>query len=547
MAAVPESCRRAPASQSPLFALLLAMYPALFIAANNPGQWQLPSLAVALAIAAAAACGITALLRLFSPSWQHAGLAAAVAVAAFYAYGPVHSLLEEAALRAIERRSGFWIPAERLHLVLSSAAIALIALAAAGLRRVPHGAAAAVCGALNVGALVLLLMAGGQLAFSAMRSARAAVPELPSVAAAATTAQPDIYYIVLDGYARADVLGKYYGFDNAAFLDGLRARGFEVSTAGHANYYWTFLSLASSLNFSYIEELAGDALDAESRERGLAYDLIRRNGTARFLRQRGYRVLHLQSTWGATRINPYADRQLSCGSGPFSDEYLRSFIEASWLKVASPRAAGDLARCHLSNFESLAGVAGSRGPKFMFAHFLLPHHPYLFDRQGRILRTASLYNQFDFQKRLWEQRSAYREQLEYLNGLVLRTIDAIVAESASPPVIVLQSDHGPNLRDGLEFGEQLRIRFANFAAHLLPGAPRGLVPPDGSPVNQFPRIFNHYFRANLPILPERYFYSPFARPYALCEVLDLAGGSPRYAPGDADCQRLPRGGKRLVN
>ena len=46
---------------------------------------------------------------------------------------------------------------------------------------------------------------------------------------------PDIYFIVLDGYARADVLAKYYGFDNGPFIGGLRQRGFQVSEASRSN------------------------------------------------------------------------------------------------------------------------------------------------------------------------------------------------------------------------------------------------------------------------------------------------------------------------
>ncbi len=67
----------------------------------------------------------------------------------------------------------------------------------------------------------------------------------------------------------------------------------------------------------------------------------------------------------------------------------------------------DIASCHLQNFDALAAQASAPGPKFVFAHFLLPHHPYLFDRDGNVLRHATISDQFEFQKRLWEDRAAY--------------------------------------------------------------------------------------------------------------------------------------------
>ena len=44
---------------------------------------------------------------------------------------------------------------------------------------------------------------------------------------------PDVYYVILDGYARADALATHYGYDNEPFLDALRERGFVVADQGH--------------------------------------------------------------------------------------------------------------------------------------------------------------------------------------------------------------------------------------------------------------------------------------------------------------------------
>src|SRR5688572_19610664 len=51
------------------------------------------------------------------------------------------------------------------------------------------------------------------------QSARAAV-------VTSTESRPDIYYIILDGYGRQDILQALYGFDNSSFLNELSARGF---------------------------------------------------------------------------------------------------------------------------------------------------------------------------------------------------------------------------------------------------------------------------------------------------------------------------------
>ena len=302
---------------------------------------------------------------------------------------------------------------------------------------------------------------------------RAATDSKVESAPGSASAGPDIYFIVLDGYARADILANYYGFDNSPFLDGLRARGFQVSDASRSNFYWTFLSVGSSLNLDYVQALLGDALDPGSRDRSELYRLLRDNRAAHFLRERGYRFVQLQSTWGGTSSNPYADEFLPCQTGIFGNEYLRAVADASWLRALESKASLDVANCHLRNFETLAAEAGAPGPKFVFAHFMPPHHPYLFDRDGNVLRKATISDQFEFQKRLWEDRRSYVEQLRYVNRRIADVVDRLIKDSPRPPVILLVSDHGPNLRQGMHPQEERHVRLANLTAMYVPGAPAG--------------------------------------------------------------------------
>lgn len=515
----------------PFFVFVFAAYPILHIAAVNSGQVSWTTVGSALLVALAAAALLMVLLRPVATSWHSAALAVSLLAAAFFSYASVHTLIEPHYQRAavVGERAEAEMTADGIHAPLSAiwAAVALAGVAGVCLlaRRVPAASSRRLTSALNVTAGVLLAFVGVELATSwGGRGAGTASREATRPQGVATSAlgyDPDIYYVILDGYARADVLQSHYGFDNREFLDALRARGLTVSDASSANYSWTFLSLASSLNLGYLQEMFGPRLDPQQTDRTLLYRAVRDNLAARFLRGRGYRFVHFQSTWGATLFNPYADEEVRCYDSVFRQEFYRAIAEASWLKALQSRASADLAQCYLAHFDSLGRMGSAPGPKFVFVHFLPPHHPYLFDREGRVLRNANLSNQFEFQKRLWEEKESYIEQLLFVNKQILAAIDRILETSPRPPIIVVQSDHGPNLTKGLTEEERFRVRLANFAAYHLPGAPPGLIPGDTSPVNQFRILFSHYFGAQLPPLAERHYTSTYRQPYAFVEVSGL--------------------------
>jgi hypothetical protein len=66
---------------------------------------------------------------------------------------------------------------------------------------------------------------------------------------------PDVYYIVLDGYGRADVLSSIFNYDNSEFIEFLKEKGFYVGERSHSNYIETYLSLTSSLNLVHSADL----------------------------------------------------------------------------------------------------------------------------------------------------------------------------------------------------------------------------------------------------------------------------------------------------
>ena len=116
----------------------------------------------------------------------------------------------------------------------------------------------------------------------------------------------DIYLIVLDEYANAEMTAGRYGFDNRAFLDSLRQLGFVVPVV-HSNYLHTLLSIPSLLNASQLADISTD-LGPGTKDPTVPNYLVENNRPVAFLRSQGYGVANFPSLWWpATRHNVHAD------------------------------------------------------------------------------------------------------------------------------------------------------------------------------------------------------------------------------------------------
>src|SRR6266700_2446028 len=131
--------------------------------------------------------------------------------------------------------------------------------------------------------------------------------------------RPDIFYIILDGYARQDVLADFFGYDNRPFLAFLRKKGFYVAPKSRCNYSVTYLSLNSSLNMQYM-----DALDNVPDQEEQAFRLIRHNRVIEDLKLSGYRIVHFSTGWAADDFSVLADQTYNSASLDEFRELVRS-------------------------------------------------------------------------------------------------------------------------------------------------------------------------------------------------------------------------------
>ena len=112
---------------------------------------------------------------------------------------------------------------------------------------------------------------------------------------------PDIYYLLLDGYGRGDFLAEEFDFDNSAMLDFLGEQGFYVAERSRANYPMTLVSVASSLNYKYLDKLLGTQFGGFP-DRSFARALVRDSRVVKLLRRAGHKIISVESEYYEANI-----------------------------------------------------------------------------------------------------------------------------------------------------------------------------------------------------------------------------------------------------
>jgi hypothetical protein len=336
---------------------------------------------------------------------------------------------------------------------------------------------------------------------------------------------PDIYYIVMDAYGRADMLEDLYGLDNQPFLDYLKGKGFYVASESYANYIQTIYSIPSGLNFDYMKAPAEGV-----NPQAYFSEAMRHSQVMTLLKQCGYHTVAIESGYFFTQ-HPDVDVYLEHGIGTTELESLLLAdspfdILSKELNLAPSDFSYEAHRQRvLDSFEKLGRLPQMAGPKIVFAHIISPHPPFVFDRSGQPVQpqySYSLGDGDDYRGSLEEYRSRYPEQVQFANRQLEQVIDSILANSTIPPVIILQGDHGPGSRLSWDAPGQTCLweRTPILNAYYLPGEGQHLLYPSISPVNSFRVVLNAYFGADLPLLPDLTYFSSHRLER---EVIDITG------------------------
>ncbi len=330
--------------------------------------------------------------------------------------------------------------------------------------------------------------------------------------------KPDIYYIILDGYASQDTLENYYNFDNEKFLNSLEEHDFYIATESKANYPTTHNSLSSSLNMIYVNFV----LDKESVRPGvgLPTQLIDYCGICQFFKSQGYQYIHFGSWSGWTKWNQNADVNINYFRYRTTDFtimfYETTLVYPLLLKSAlflgiesiapDPKNEQFLEQYEriLFKFEELKKIPDIEEPTFTFVHFNIPHNPFVFKEDGSYLSPE--------EGKKIPRKEKYLYQVMTINKKIMEAVENILENSTDPPIIIVQGDHGPQylivdylLKNGSFWNtatiEESQAKFGILNVYYLPNE-KDFLNSSVSPVNSFRLIFNNYFGTDLEILPD---------------------------------------------
>jgi hypothetical protein len=341
----------------------------------------------------------------------------------------------------------------------------------------------------------------------------------------------DIYYFILDGYNRADTL-EMMGYDNSAFLAFLRDRGFYVAECSRSNYPYTMNSTASALNMDFVYSFISHKGPKDTNVNPIIQS-IRANRVRAELKNLGYTDIAFDmgykwATWWDADLylpeqNKFEAFALSPSINPFETMYLNTtpfFVlldkELLALPAKSHQDSGDginllsryrdhYERIHYI-FETIPNLVSTPGPKFLYAHLLIPHTPFVFFPDGSYNPDEKYYgvgNEYAYNDDY--RIPGYINNIQFLNSSMMTIIDAILENSDTPPIIIIQGDHGYIIKEK---------RQDILNAYYLPGVDNSLLYPTITPINTFRVIFNEYFGGNYEYLDDKSLSADSGRPYS---------------------------------
>ncbi len=473
-----------------IYPFLFAVFPILFLYAHNISETAASQIWIPMASSVLFTLLLGAILSVILRDVVKAGLASVIFLFLFFSYGRLYELLE---------KWGVFVPSHwylfPVLLLVWGYCTYLIKTSKRNFRNATN--------VLNIVAIVLIAINLFNIAAYEIRMARLPSSDLhkqeSSTATAIDSAKlanlPDIYYIILDEYARSDAMLEYYNYDNSQFIENLKQMGFFIAYSSEIPTPETYESFASSLNMSY---------EYITQPKEIVCQKVADNSVVNFLKSKGYKYIYFGNWYeigrwkviADTYYNFYADTSHGLVTTEFSDAFWQTTMLRPFARqIMKSEYESNYRRGVLNVLQYLKKMPQMNGPKFVFCHLMCPHLPFMFGPNGEYIDSVDWYN--------FKDKQFYLGQYIFISNEIENTVRYILKESSVEPVIILQSDHGLRLRWGQnspDIGKNEWKKILN--AYYLPENGGEKLWESISPVNSFRVIFNYYFNTNYPLLED---------------------------------------------
>ncbi len=326
--------------------------------------------------------------------------------------------------------------------------------------------------------------------------------------------KPDVYYFIVDGFASNRTMRELYNVQDEELYDFLKEHGFYVVPKARSNYDRTEFSLSSTFAMQYINGIP-DALGKDFDGLNLFCRMIQDSAVRRTFKRLGYKFVNVSSGTSATDWIYVADKNIR--RVPFNHFMTAVALLTPLYAIEQyvPLMRDLLADMRLCPGSSIQEVFDIPGPKFVLIHTEIAHAPCLFDEHGNRLPLPAGQYMIN-----WGTPAQLGAQWKFAQRMLVSWLTKVIDETHGKAVIIIQSDHGsgipmPKIDDW--YNERMRILNALY----LPGKNNANCYETMTPVNNFRVLFNDYFDAKLPMLPDKV-WSPrlYTKPFDWSDVQD---------------------------
>jgi hypothetical protein len=318
--------------------------------------------------------------------------------------------------------------------------------------------------------------------------------------------KPNVYFLLFDEYAGYKNLQDSFGFKNDNFYNHLKEKGF-VELPISPNYAMTTFCMASIFNMQYVQPLRDTNnmtfVDYQDRLKEI------KNATVfNSFEKMGYAVHNFSI------FDVKAQKSLETNSFILNHSQLLNH------KMLHNRILKDLSHLFLFgkyginffrklvfNENAVYNTSVENGlskilegknkkPNFVYAHFLMPHSPILFDSLGnRIPDEIVAKNTITPPL----TKGLYLSYLKYTNTKIIHFSDEIIKKDSSA-IVVIMSDHG--YRDWLTRNEYQPYSFNNMCFVRNINKEVSIPTAQFTNVNFFRLFFNEYYNQSIPYVKD---------------------------------------------